>query len=63
MYIVSRYYTQLPGNKGRLRCPTQAPAGSRYFSQETVPVQGGYGALFASLGINFLAYTGVAVQG
>jgi len=26
-------------------------------------VQGGYGALFASHGTNFLAYTGFAVQG
>jgi len=26
-------------------------------------VQRGYGALFASHGTNFLAYTGVAVQG
>ena len=31
-------------------------------SPETVPVQGGYGALFASHGTYFLAFTGVAVQ-
>jgi len=45
-----RGYRQRPGNKGRLRYPTQAPAGSRYFSHEVVPVQGGYGVVFASHG-------------
>jgi len=35
---------------------------SPYFSHKAVTVQGGYGALFASHGTNFLAYTSVAVQ-
>jgi hypothetical protein len=41
---------------GRLCYPTQAPSGSRYFSQKTVSVQGGYGALFASHGTNFIEH-------
>jgi len=51
-----------PAIKGGCVTRRQHRAGSRYFSQETVPVQGGYGALFASHGTNFLAYTSVAVQ-
>jgi len=38
-------------------------AKSPYFSHEAVTVQGGYGALFASHGTNFLAFTSFAVQG
>jgi hypothetical protein len=41
---------------GRLCYPTRAPSGSRYFSQKTVSVQGGYGALFASHGTNFIEH-------
>ena len=52
-----------PAIKGGCVTRRRIRAGSRYFSQEAVPVQGGYGALFASHGTNFLAYTGVAVQG
>jgi len=48
-----------------LRYPTQASGQSRVLgiSHQAVTVQGGYGALFVSHGTNFLAYTGVAVQG
>jgi hypothetical protein len=35
---------------------------SRYFSQKTVTVQGGYGAFFAIRVPSFMAYTNVAVQ-
>jgi len=37
-------------------------AESWYFSQKTVTVQGGYGALFAVLVQNFMSITSVAVQ-
>ena len=51
-----------PAIKGGCVTRRRIRAESRYFSYETVPVQGGYGALCASHGTNFLAYTGVAVQ-
>jgi hypothetical protein len=34
----------------------QHRAGSRYFSQKTVTVQGGYGTCFCRHGTNFIAY-------
>jgi hypothetical protein len=47
---------------GRLCYPTLAPAGSRFFSRETVTVQGGYGALFA-VQVQILLHAGaIAVQ-
>jgi hypothetical protein len=52
-----------PAIKGGCVTRRRIRAGSRYFSQEAVPVQGGYGTLFASHGTNFLAYTSVVVQG
>jgi hypothetical protein len=47
---------------GRLCYPTRAPAGSRYFSQKAVTVQGGYGALFAVMVQILLSIMRVAVQ-
>ena len=47
---------------GRLCYPTQAPVESSYFSQKAVPVQGGYGALFAVMVQILLSITSVAVQ-
>jgi len=52
-----------PAIKGGCVTRRRIRDGSPYFSHEAVTVQGGYGALFASHGTNFLAYTGVAVQG
>ena len=37
-------------------------AGSWYFSQKAIPVQGGYGAIFAVRVQNFMAFTSFAVQ-
>ena len=52
-----------PAIKGGCVTRRKHRAESPYFSQKAVPVQGVYGALFASHGTNFLAYTSVAVQG
>ena len=41
---------------GRLCYPTQHRAGSWYFSQKTVTVQGGYGACFCRHGTNFIEH-------
>jgi hypothetical protein len=41
---------------GRLCYPTKAPAGSRYFSQKAVTVQGGYGTCFCRHGTNFIEH-------
>ena len=40
---------------GRLCYPTQHRAGSWYFSQKIVTVQGGYGTCFCRHGTNFIA--------
>jgi len=54
--------TNGPAIKGRCVTRRSIRVESPYFSQKTVTVQGGYGALFASHGTYFLAYTSVAVQ-
>ena len=43
-----------PAIKGRLCYPTRAPAGSWFFSQKMVTVQGGYGTCFCSHGLILL---------
>jgi len=55
--------TNGPAIKGGCVTRRRIRVESPYFSHEAVTVQGGYGALFASHGTYFLAYTGVAVQG
>jgi hypothetical protein len=42
--------------------PTKAPAESRFFSHQTVTVQGGYGALFAVMVQILLGLGTIAVQ-
>jgi hypothetical protein len=51
-----------PAIKGGCVTRRQHRAWSWYFSRETVPGQGGYGAFFAVQVPNFLAFTSVAVQ-
>ena len=48
--------------KGRLCYPTNAPAGSCFFSRKMVTVQGGYGTSFCSHGRILLRNGAVAVQ-
>ena len=45
-----------PAIKGGCVTRRSIRAGSRYFSQEAVPVQGGYGTCFCRLGINFIEH-------
>jgi hypothetical protein len=52
-----------PAIKGGCVTRRQHRVESRYFSQKTVTVQGGYGALFAVMVQILFSITSVAVQG
>jgi hypothetical protein len=52
-----------PAIKGGCVTRRKHRAESRFFSRETVTVQGGYGALFAVMVQILLSITSVAVQG